>query len=87
MAQAMGLRAGSILLTGSVARGDALPGADLDLRFILTPGARREFHRGLRQGALVEQGYAKPPTMVVKKARNQAGYRFLSLQPTSETHA
>ncbi|GHO65235.1 DNA polymerase subunit beta [Ktedonobacter sp. SOSP1-52] len=47
-----------ILLTGSVARGDALPGADLDLRFILTPGARREFHRGLRQGVLVEQGYA-----------------------------
>ncbi|GHO76780.1 DNA polymerase subunit beta [Ktedonobacter sp. SOSP1-85] len=47
-----------ILLTGSVARGDALPGADLDLRFILTPGARRAFHRGLRQGVLVEQEYA-----------------------------
>jgi predicted nucleotidyltransferase len=47
-----------VLLAGSVARGDALPGADLDLRFILAPGARREFQRGLRQGVLVEQEYA-----------------------------
>jgi hypothetical protein len=47
-----------VLLTGSVARGDALPGADLDLRFILTPGAKREFQRGLREGVLVEMGYA-----------------------------
>ncbi|GHO54494.1 nucleotidyltransferase domain-containing protein [Ktedonobacter robiniae] len=47
-----------ILLTGSVARGDALPGADLDLRFILTPGTGREFHRELCQGVLVERGYA-----------------------------
>jgi predicted nucleotidyltransferase len=46
-----------ILLAGSVARGDALPGADLDLRFILTPGAKREFQRGLREGVLVEQEY------------------------------
>ncbi|GHO89683.1 nucleotidyltransferase domain-containing protein [Dictyobacter formicarum] len=47
-----------ILLTGSVARGDALPGSDLDLRFILTPGLKREFQSELRQGVLVEQGYA-----------------------------
>ncbi|GCE31371.1 DNA polymerase subunit beta [Dictyobacter alpinus] len=47
-----------ILLTGSVARGDALPGADLDLRFILTPETRREFRREVRQGVLVEQGFA-----------------------------
>jgi predicted nucleotidyltransferase len=47
-----------VLLSGSVARGDALPGADLDLRFILAPGAKREFQRGLRDGVLVELGYA-----------------------------
>ncbi|GHO46774.1 nucleotidyltransferase domain-containing protein [Ktedonospora formicarum] len=47
-----------ILLTGSVARGDALLGSDLDMRFILTPGTKREFHRELRQGILIEQGYA-----------------------------
>src|SRR5689334_6529821 len=47
-----------ILLTGSVARGDALPESDLDLRFILAPGVSATFQRGLRQGVLVEQGYA-----------------------------
>lgn len=31
-----------ILLIGSVARGDALPGADLDMRFILAPGTTRK---------------------------------------------
>ena len=47
-----------ILLTGSVARGDVLPGSDLDLRFLLAPGSRRSFSAELRQGILVERGYA-----------------------------
>jgi hypothetical protein len=47
-----------LLLTGSVARGDALPGSDLDLRFILSPGHSRTFQSELRQGILVERGYA-----------------------------
>jgi hypothetical protein len=48
-----------ILLTGSVARGDALPGTDIDLRFILSDGASsRPFDSRPRDGILVEQTYA-----------------------------
>jgi predicted nucleotidyltransferase len=47
-----------ILLTGSVARGDALPGSDLDLRFILSPGHSRTFQSEFRRGILIERGYA-----------------------------
>ncbi len=46
------------LLTGSVARGDALPGADLDLRFVLPPGLSKPFRREARDGIQVECGYA-----------------------------
>jgi len=35
-----------------------LPGSDLDLRFILSPGHSRSFQSELRQGILVERGYA-----------------------------
>jgi hypothetical protein len=55
-----------ILLTGSVARGDALPGSDLDLRFLLTPGSSRPFSTEWRQGILVERGYAD-----ISKARRK----------------
>jgi predicted nucleotidyltransferase len=47
-----------ILLTGSVARGDVLPGSNLDLRFLLTSDSNRSFSAELRQGILVERGYA-----------------------------
>jgi nucleotidyltransferase-like protein len=47
-----------ILLTGSMARGDALPGTDIDLRFILLDGASRPFDSGMRDGILVERGFA-----------------------------
>lgn len=47
-----------ILLTGSLARGDALPGTDIDLRFVLADGLSRPSHSGLRDGVLVERGYA-----------------------------
>ncbi len=47
-----------ILLTGSMARGDALPGTDIDLRFILTEGASRPFDSQPRDGILVERTYA-----------------------------
>lgn len=42
------------LLTGSVARGDALPGTDIDLRFILVDGVSRPFDSRIRDGILVE---------------------------------
>ncbi len=47
-----------LLVTGSVARGDALAGSDLDLRCILAPGHHRAFQSAFRQGILVECSYA-----------------------------
>jgi len=47
-----------LLLTGSVARGDAFPGSDLDLRCILAPGHHRPFQSEVRQGIVVERSYA-----------------------------
>jgi hypothetical protein len=51
-----------ILLTGSLARGDALPGTDIDLRFILIDGASRPFDRRFRDGVLVERTYCDAKT-------------------------
>lgn len=51
-----------VLLTGSMARGDALPGTDIDLRFILDDGASRAFDSRLRDGILVERGFADVAT-------------------------
>lgn len=47
-----------VLLTGSLARGDALPGTDLDLRYILLDGQSRPFRSETRDGVLVEQAYS-----------------------------
>lgn len=44
-----------LLLTGSLARGDWLPGTDLDLVVILAEGFRRPFQRQLEGGILVER--------------------------------
>lgn len=44
-----------LLLTGSVARGDAQPGTDIDLRYVLAPGLERPFRRfRTDDGVLVE---------------------------------
>jgi hypothetical protein len=50
-----------ILLTGSVARGDALPGADLDVRYLLPEGKSRPFQSELHHGIVVERSYADLP--------------------------
>ncbi len=47
-----------ILLTGSVARGDALPGSDLDVHYLLSPGKSRPFQAEVRDDIVVEQSYA-----------------------------
>lgn len=47
-----------LLLTGSLARGDALPGTDIDVRCILADGGGRPFEQTMRDGVLVECGYA-----------------------------
>lgn len=46
-----------MLLIGSVARGDALPGSDLDVRYLLVDGQKRPFQSALHHGIVVEQGY------------------------------
>lgn len=51
-----------MLLTGSHARGDALPGTDVDLRLILADGHSRPFRSEWRDGVLVERGYADEAT-------------------------
>jgi predicted nucleotidyltransferase len=47
-----------VLLTGSLARGDALPGTDIDLRFVLSDGLSVSDRRERRDGVLVESSYA-----------------------------
>ena len=51
-----------VLLTGSLARGDALPGTDIDLRFILTDGLSRPPRSVQRAGVMVDHGYADEAT-------------------------
>jgi predicted nucleotidyltransferase len=46
-----------ILLVGSVARGDALPGSDIDLRFLVTTmDNSASFQTEIRRGIVVEKG-------------------------------
>lgn len=59
-----------ILLTGSVARGDALPGSDLDLRLLLAPGSSRAFSAETRQGILVERSFADEQMALLKLDEN-----------------
>jgi hypothetical protein len=47
-----------VMLTGSLARGDAYPGSDLDVHILLRDGCSREFHAELYHGTLVECSYA-----------------------------
>lgn len=47
-----------LILTGSVARGDAYPGSDLDIYMLLVDGCSRPVQAEFRQGILVERGYA-----------------------------
>jgi len=47
-----------IMLTGSLARGDAYPGSDLDIHILLRDGCSREFHAELCHGIFIECSYA-----------------------------
>jgi predicted nucleotidyltransferase len=47
-----------VLLKGSVARGDARPGSDLDVFILLCDGYSRAFRSAWREGILVERTYA-----------------------------
>jgi len=67
-----------ILLIGSVARGDALPGADLDMRLILAPGTTRKVEPELRKGILIERGYTDVTLAQAKLDKNPLGlYAYL----------
>ena len=46
-----------LLLTGSVARGDALPGTDIDVRYVRDAEAPASFERGFREALLVERTF------------------------------
>ncbi len=46
-----------VMLTGSLARGDAYSGSDLDVHILLRDGCSREFHAELYHGILVECSY------------------------------
>jgi len=46
-----------LILTGSVARGDALPGTDIDVRYLVADGQGRPFQSSPRDGILVEQTF------------------------------
>lgn len=59
-----------ILLTGSVARGDALPGADLDVRYLLPEGKSRPFQSELHHGIVVERSYTDLPRAQSKLEAN-----------------
>jgi predicted nucleotidyltransferase len=59
-----------MLLTGSVARGDALPGSDLDMRYLLPEGQNRPFQSALHRGIVVERSYADLPRAQSKLEAN-----------------
>lgn len=59
-----------VLLTGSVARGDAYPGSDLDVFMLLRDGCSRPFQSEVRQGIIVECGYADVDRARAKIERN-----------------
>jgi predicted nucleotidyltransferase len=44
-----------VLLTGSLARGDALPGADIDLVLLVTDETPTAFTREMREGIMIER--------------------------------
>lgn len=46
-----------VLLAGSLARGDALPGSDVDLVLLVAEGVPTEFRTERRDGILVERSY------------------------------
>jgi predicted nucleotidyltransferase len=59
-----------VLLKGSVARGDAYPGSDLDVQILLRQGSRsRAFLSEVREGTVVESSFADPEEARAKLAR------------------
>jgi hypothetical protein len=52
---------GGLLLTGSLARMDALPGTDVDVRYLLRSEAPPVFERLTRDGLLLERSFTDEP--------------------------
>lgn len=70
-----------MLLTGSLARGDALPGTDIDIRYVITEGSNHRFEREMRDGVLVECGYSDVTTTRMNiDARPMNVYAYLDGQ-------
>lgn len=67
-----------LILTGSVARGDAYPGSDLDIYVLLHDGLSRRFLAQTRRGIVVEIGYADFALAKRKlEANPMSVYRYL----------
>lgn len=76
-----------VLLTGSMARGDALPGTDIDVRFILVDGVSRPFDSRVRDGILLERGYADAKTArAALQTRPMNVYAYLDGQVLYDPH-
>lgn len=59
-----------LMVSGSVARGDAAEGSDLDLYVLLKQGCSREFYTGNYSGILLEIKYADYDKALDKLSRN-----------------
>lgn len=59
-----------VLLAGSVARGDAFPGSDLDLRVLLADGSESDFVAETRHGVLIEMNYQDFAGFAMKLEQN-----------------
>lgn len=67
-----------VLLTGSVARGDAYPGSDLDLYILLAQECTRPFEVQIRRGVMVELSYNDLKSARAKlESKPMEVYRYL----------
>lgn len=67
-----------LMVSGSIARGDAAEGSDLDLYLLLKNGCRREFHTESTHGILLEIKYADYDKAMEKlRHNNMEVYNYL----------
>lgn len=60
----------AVLLTGSLARGDALPGSDVDLQVVLADGLPETFSSEIEAGIVVERKAADQDALLRRLSRN-----------------
>ncbi len=60
----------AVLLTGSIARGDALPGTDIDVRYLATVDGPATFERGFEDDLLVERTFTDERSALAQLIEN-----------------